>query len=215
MKENWTELVFVIDRSGSMSGLETDTIGGVNAVLAKNREVEGNAYVTTILFDHQIEYLHDHVDLRKISNLTSKDYYVRGCTALLDAVGDAINHVDRVRRYMPKQFRAEKVIVTIVTDGLENASKRFTYPAVKKLIEEKTEDGWEFIFLGANIDVAAEADRLGIAREYAAPYLADDMGTGIAYEAIATAQVMSRTVGSAKPGWADAVRKDAAKRGKR
>ncbi|MBR1829553.1 MAG: VWA domain-containing protein [Atopobiaceae bacterium] len=210
---NLTELVFVIDRSGSMAGLEGDTIGGVNAVLAENREVEGDAFVTTVLFDHKIEYLHDHVDLRKVGNLTSKDYYVRGCTALLDAVGDAITHVDRVRHYMPKPFRAKKVIVTIVTDGFENASKRFTYAKVKRLIEEKTAKGWEFIFLGANIDVAAEADRLGIAREYAAPYVSDGVGTQVAYEAVACAQKMSRTFGAAAPSWADAVRADAAARG--
>ena len=214
MKKDKTELVFVIDRSGSMGGLEGDTIGGVNAVLAKNREVEGKAYVTTVLFDHQIEYLHDHVDLHKVADLTSKDYYVRGCTALLDAVGDAITHIERVRHYVPKQFRAKKVIVTIVTDGLENASKRFTYAQVKQLIEEKTATGWEVIFLGANIDVAAEAGKLGIAQEYAAPYVADEAGTMVAYDAVACAQVMSRTVGAAAPSWANAVRADAAARAK-
>ena len=208
-----TELVFIIDRSGSMSGLESDTIGGVNAVLAENRTVEGEAFVTTLLFDHQIEYLHDHLDLREVSNLTRKDYYVRGCTALLDAVGDAITHLEKVHGYLPKQLRPQKVIVTIVTDGLENASRHYSYQQVKQLIEQKTEQGWEFIFLGANIDVAAEADKLGILQENAAPYLSDGVGTQVAYEAVACAQRMSRVSGTTLPSWADAVREDVAARG--
>ncbi|MDO5120026.1 MAG: vWA domain-containing protein [Coriobacteriales bacterium] len=212
MENNLTELVFVIDRSGSMGGLESDTIGGVNSVLAENRQIDGEAYVTTVLFDHEIMYLHDHVDLREVTDLTRKDYQVRGCTALLDAVADAIKHTDRVQGYLPKPFRAKKVIVTVVTDGLENASKRYSYTQVKSLIEEKTAQGWDFLFLGANIDVAAEADRLGIARENAAPYLADSMGTSVAYEAVACAQRMSRTKGHVDKSWAAGVRADHAKR---
>jgi len=213
LDKNLTELVFVIDRSGSMQGLEKDTIGGVNSVLEKNRAVEGEAFVTIILFDHEIKYLYDHVDLRKVSNLTPADYQVRGCTALLDAVREAIEHTGRVHHYVPKSFRPKNVICTIVTDGLENASKRFTYRQIKQLIEKKETQGWEFLFLGANIDVAAEAGKLGISRENAAPYVADDKGTFIAYEAVAHAQVARRTVGAMPCGWADSVRADAAKRG--
>lgn len=212
MKKNLTELVFVIDRSGSMCGLESDTIGGVNAVLAQNRTVDGDANVTTILFDNRISYLHDHVDLREVKDLTRDDYYVGGCTALLDAIGEAIEHTEKVQGYLPKGHRAEHIIVTIVTDGLENASRRFTYPQIKRMIGAHREQGWEFIFLGANIDVEAEADRLGISTENAAPYLSDDMGTHLAYESVACANVAVRTCGSMPAGWADAVRDDVKKR---
>jgi len=213
MKKDLTELVFVIDRSGSMGGLESDTIGGVNATLAKNRAVEGEANVTTILFDHHIEYLHDHVNLRKVADLTEKDYWVRGSTALLDAVAEAINHTDKVQHYLPKPFRAKNVVMTIVTDGFENASRKYSYPEVKRMIEEHQEKGWVFLFLGANIDVAAEAGKLGIASDYAAPYVADGVGTHVAYEAVAHANISMRKCGSVSPSWANGVRADAAKRG--
>lgn len=213
MSKKNAELVFVIDRSGSMGGLESDTIGGVNAVLAENRKLKGEAHVTTVLFDHEIKYLHDHANLRDVADLTSRDYQVRGCTALLDAVGDAITHTTRVQGYIPKAFRADKVIVTIVTDGFENASKRYTYAQIRKLIDEKTGEGWEFLFLGANIDVAAEAGKLGIRQEYATPYVSDGMGTRLAYEAVACAQVSARTVGHVDSAWANPTRADAANRG--
>lgn len=208
-----TELVFVIDRSGSMGGLESDTIGGVNAVLAKNRTAPGEAQVTTALFDHEILYLHDHQDLRRVQDLTRRDYQVRGCTALLDAVGDTIEHVDRVQGYLPAAHKADHVIVTIVTDGYENASKRWDYARVKRAIEAHKELGWEFLFLGANIDVAAEASRIGISADYAAPYVADGMGTQVAYEAVAAANVAVRACGYAPKSWANAVRADARARG--
>lgn len=208
-----TELVFVIDRSGSMGGLESDTIGGVNAVLDRNRDTDGQAFVTTILFDNKIEYLHDHVDLGEVANLTKKEYWVRGCTALLDAVGEAITHTEKVQHYQPAGHQADKVVCAIVTDGLENASQRFTYPRIKQLIEARREEGWEFLFLGANIDVAAEATRLGIAQEMATPYVADDTGTHLVYEAMAEATVAARTFGAVPKSWAKNVRADAAKRG--
>ena len=208
-----SELVFIIDRSGSMAGLESDTIGGVNGVLAKNRAVEGTAHVTTMLFDNKLEYLHDHTDLKMVSDLTDKDYWVRGCTALLDAVAETIKHVEKVQGYLPAEARAEKVVVTIITDGLENASKRHTYAEVKRLIETHTEMGWDFLFLGANIDVAAEATRLGIREDHAAPYMSDSMGTAVAYEAVAAANLQSRTCGKVMPSWAKGVRADVAKRG--
>ena len=212
MKKNLTELVFVIDRSGSMCGLESDTIGGVNTVLAQNRAVDGDANVTTILFDNRISYLHDHVDLKEVKDLTRDDYHVGGCTALLDAIGEAITHTEKVQGYLPKDHRAEHVIVTIVTDGFENASRRYTYPQIKRMIEAHREQGWELIFLGANIDVEAEADRLGISADNAAPYVSDDKGTHLAYESVASANVAVRTCGSMPVGWADAVRADVKKR---
>ncbi len=211
--KNITELVFIIDRSGSMAGLESDTIGGINAVLNKNRTAPGTANVTTILFDHEIVYLHDHKSLAKVKNLTSRDYQVRGCTALLDAVGSGIKHVEKVQGYLPKPFRAANVVVTIVTDGYENASKRWTYDQIKRTIEEHKEQGWEFLFLGANIDVAAEAGKMGITADYAAPYIADGQGTHLAYEAVAQANYAVRACGSAPKGWAQRVRADAAARG--
>ena len=210
---NASELVFIIDRSGSMAGLESDTIGGVNGVLAKNRAVEGTAHVTTMLFDNRLEYLHDHVNLKEVENLTEKDYWVRGCTALLDAVAETIIHVEKVQGYLPAEAKADNVIVTIITDGLENASKRHTYAEVKRMIEERTELGWEFLFLGANIDVAAEATRLGIRQENAAPYMSDGVGTAVAYEAVAQANIQSRVCGRVMPSWAKGVREDVAKRG--
>ena len=210
---NTTELVFIIDRSGSMSGLESDTIGGVNGVLAKNRAVEGDAFVTTMLFDDKLEYLHDHKDLKEVGNLTDKDYWTRGCTALLDAVAETIIHIEKVQGYLPDKSKAEHVVVTIITDGLENASRRHSYAEVKRMIEAHTEMGWEFLFLGANIDVAAEAGRLGIREDHAAPYLSDCAGTAVAYESIAEANVQTRTCGKVMPSWAAGVRADVAKRG--
>ena len=211
---NTTELVFIIDRSGSMSGLESDTIGGVNGVLAKNRAIEGTANVTTMLFDDKLEYLHDHVNLKEVANLTEKDYWTRGCTALLDAVAETIIHVEKVQGYLPADAKADQVVVTIITDGLENASKSHSYAEVKRMIEAHTEMGWEFLFLGANIDVAAEAGRLGIREDHAAPYMSDCEGTAVAYDAIAEANIQSRTCGHVMPSWAKGVRADVAKRGK-
>ena len=211
---NTTELVFIIDRSGSMSGLESDTIGGVNGVLTKNRAVEGMANVTTMLFDDRLEYLHDHKDLREVNNLTEKDYWVRGCTALLDAIAETIIHVEKVQGYLPKDAKADQVVVTIITDGLENASRRHNYAEVKRMIEAHTEMGWEFLFLGANIDVAAEAGRLGIREDHAAPYMSDSIGTMAAYESVAEANVQARKCGMVMPSWSRSVREDVAKRGK-
>ena len=210
---NISELVFIIDRSGSMAGLESDTIGGVNGVLAKNRAIEGTAHVTTMLFDNHLEYLHDHKDLKEVADLTDKDYWVRGCTALLDAVAETIIHVEKVQGYLPTEAKADNVVVTIITDGLENASRHHTYAEVKHMIEAHTEMGWEFIFLGANIDVAAEAGRLGIRADHAAPYMSDSMGTAVAYESVACANVQARTFGKVAPSWAQKVRDDVAKRG--
>lgn len=182
-----TEIVFILDASGSMTGLEDDTVGGFNSLIEKNREEPGEAVVSTVLFSNDTRVLHDRVDIREVSRLTRRDYECRGCTALLDAVGGAIRHVDLVQRVQPKGYEADKVLFVITTDGHENASRRFTYPQVKRMIEEHRERGWEFLFIGANIDAAAEAASLGIAPERAADYVADGRGTEVLYGAMASA----------------------------
>ncbi len=214
MKKNLTELVFVVDRSGSMAGLESDTIGGLNATLAKNREVDGECLVSIVLFDNVSDVIVDRRDIRDVPNLTTRQYQVRGCTALLDAVGDSIHYIDKVQHILPEDHRAEHVIFAIITDGFENASRHRTYPEVKRMIEAKQEQGWEFIFLGANIDAAAEAGRMGIRPDHASQYVCDDTGSALAYEAMACAQVSRRTTGAVDTNWNAAPKADAAKRGK-
>ena len=188
MKKNLTELVFILDRSGSMAGLEEDTIGGFNAMIKKQKEEEGEALISTVLFDHECEVIHDRIAVQKIVPLTSKEYYVRGCTALLDAVGHAIHHIGNVHKYAREEDRPAKTLFVITTDGMENASRTYSYETVKKMIEEKKEmRGWEFLFLGANIDAAGEAARFGISADHAADYHADRKGTGVIYEAMSEA----------------------------
>ncbi len=189
MKKNLTEIVFILDRSGSMAGLEKDTIGGFNAMIEKQKREPGEAMVSTVLFDNRSEVLHDRLSLEKIPAMTDKDYYVRGCTALLDAVGGAIHHIGNVHKYAREEDRPEKTIFVITTDGMENASRRYDYPKVKHMIErQKNKYGWEFLFLGANIDAAKEAARFGIHADRAANYHADHAGTALNYE------VLSETV---------------------
>lgn len=214
MKKGLTELVFILDRSGSMAGLESDTIGGFNSVLKKHQECEGEAVVSTVLFDNVSEVLHDRVDVRKVPPLTSADYQVRGCTALLDAVGGAIRHIERVQRYMPDEYKAEHVAFVITTDGLENASKRYTYDQVKRAIERKQEDGWEFLFMGANIDAAAEAARIGIRADRSATYVADTGGTKAVYESMADATCVLRSTSAIPDEWAAPIERDRASRWK-
>ncbi len=214
MKKNLTELVFVVDRSGSMAGLESDTIGGLNATLQKNREVEGECNVSIVLFDNVSEVLVDRKPINEVANLTTRQYQVRGCTALLDAVGDAIRYTEKVQTILPEDYRAEHVVFTIITDGMENASRHRTYPEVKRMIEAKQEQDWEFLFLGANIDAAAEAGRMGIRADRATQYVSDDAGTALAYEAMACAQVSRRTTGQVDAAWSAAPMADAARRGK-
>ena len=193
MKKNLTELVMIVDRSGSMSGLESDTIGGINAVLERNREAEGECIVSIVLFDDKTEVLYDRIDIDKAKKLTERDYWVRGCTALLDAVGGGIKHIERVQRYLPEEHRAEKVIFVITTDGLENASHKYGYREVKRTIERKQEEGWEFLFLGANIDAAAEAAHIGICADRAETYIPDSVGNNVMYEAVANATCSMRS----------------------
>ena len=188
MKKNLTELVFILDRSGSMAGLEDDTIGGFNAMIERQKKEPGEVYVSTVLFDNHREVLHDRVDIQNIRPMTRNDYYVRGCTALLDAIGHAIHHIGNIHKYAREEDRPGKTLFVITTDGMENASSTYTYESLKAEIERQKEKyGWEFIFLGANIDAAKEAGRFGIEAEHAVNYHADHQGTAIIYEAVSEA----------------------------
>lgn len=188
MRKNLTEIVFILDRSGSMSGLEADTIGGYNSLLEKQKKEEGEAIVSTVLFDDTQEVLHDRVDLEKMKPITDKEYYVRGCTALLDAVGGAIHHIGNVHKYAREEDRPEKTLFIITTDGMENSSRRYTYDKVKKMVErQKSKYGWEFLFLGANIDAIEVAGRFGIGADRAVNYECDSIGTEVNYKVLSKA----------------------------
>ena len=210
MKKNLTEIVFILDRSGSMSGLEDDTIGGFNSMIRKQKEETGEAYVSTILFNNRSQVIHDRVDVHRIAPMTRADYCVMGCTALLDAVGGAIHHIANVHKYAREEDRPEKTIFVITTDGMENASRVYTYDRVRKMIEhEKEKYGWEFLFLGANIDATAEAARFGIGAECAANYHADHAGTEVIYESISEAIHQVRACARPLDGdWKAKVEKD-------
>ena len=185
MRKNLTEIVFILDRSGSMRGLEKDTIGGYNGMIDKQKKEEGEALVTTVLFDDRIEVPYDRVPLGDLPEMTEKEYYVRGCTALLDAVGTMAERIATIHKYAREEDRPEHTIFIITTDGLENASRRFTYAQVKRLIGAQQEEyGWEFIFLGANIDAVKAAGDIGIRRERAVNYRCDPVGTKLNYEAM-------------------------------
>ena len=199
MKKGLTEVVFILDRSGSMSGLEADTIGGYNSMLAKQKKEEGEAILSTVLFDDRCEVLHDRMEVKKIEPLTDNEYYVRGCTALLDALGGAIEHIGKVHKAMPEDDRPEKTLFIITTDGMENASKRYDYAKVKKLVEKKKKKhGWEFIFMGANIDAVEVAGRFGVAKNRAVRYQSDSVGTQINFEVMSKMVSCARSSGNAK-----------------
>ena len=194
MKKNLTELVFILDRSGSMAGLERDTIGGFNAMMEKQKQEPGETLVSTVLFDHTSQVIYDRVPLENLQPLTEKEYYVRGSTALLDAVGGAIRHIGNVHKYAREEDVPEKTLFVITTDGMENASRRYDYDRVKAMIRHQQERyGWEFLFLGANIDAAQEAGRFGIRPECAADYHADSRGTRVIYESLSQAVCQVRT----------------------
>jgi len=215
MKKNLTEIVFILDRSGSMAGLEDDTIGGFNAMIAKQQKEQGEAFVSTVLFDNISEVIHDRVDIQKIEPMTRKDYYVRGCTALLDAVGKAIHHIGNVHKYTREEDRPEKTIFVITTDGMENASRQYSYKDLKRMIERQKEKyGWEFLFLGANIDAAKEAARFGIREDHAANYHADRQGTAVIYEAVSEAVCSVRASRPMSREWKRSIDEDYQKRGK-
>ena len=195
MKTNRTELAFILDRSGSMCGLEADTIGGYNAMLEKQKKEAGEAIVTTVLFDDQYELLHDRIDLRGIAPITDREYYVRGSTALLDAIGKTIQKIANIQKRTAPELRADRVLFVITTDGHENASREYSYSKVKALVErQKKQYGWEFLFLGANIDAIATAQRFGIEADRAVDYHADGEGTQLNY------QVLSETVSCLRAG---------------
>ena len=193
MKKGLTEIVFILDRSGSMSGLERDTIGGYNSMLERQKKEEGDAVISTVLFDDKIEVLHDREDLFEVENITDRDYYVRGCTALLDAVGSAIQRISSIQNELPEDERPEKTMFIITTDGMENASREYTYAKVKKLVEEKKKkQHWEFIFLGANIDAVEVAGRFGVSKNRAVRYECDSAGTKLNFK------MMSKMVSCAR-----------------
>ncbi len=221
MRKGLTELVMIMDRSGSMSGLETDTIGGFNSMIEKQKKEDGEAFVSVILFDHETELLYDRVPIHNVEPMTAKQYYVRGSTALLDAVGGAIHHTAMIHRYAREEDRPEKTLFIITTDGMENSSTRYTYADVKRMIEhEKEKYHWEFMFLGANIDAVEESSRFGIHASRAASFHNDDSGIRLNYNTISeivscarqapSAQDMSASFNS-KDAFAP-IRKDFAKR---
>ena len=215
MKNNITELVFILDRSGSMSGFEADTIGGFNSTIERQKEQEGKVYVSTVLFDNYSEVIHDRVDINEIKPMTRKDYNVRGCTALLDAIGGAIHHIGNVHKYARPEDVPEHTIFIITTDGMENASQRYSSQDIKAKIKRQTEKyGWEFIFLGANIDATREAARFGITEDRAANYHADHKGTAVIYEAVCDAVCSVRASKPMSAGWKQKVDEDYKKRGK-
>ena len=184
-KNNIVDVVFILDRSGSMGGLESDTIGGFNSMLEKQRKLEGKAYITTVLFDDQYELLHDRIDISKVKNITEKEYYVRGSTALLDAIGKTIAKEKAIQDTLGKNEKADKVLFVIITDGLENSSREYNSTTVKKLIEtQKEKYGWEFLFLGANIDAIETANTIGISAERAVNYKSDSIGTKKNYDTL-------------------------------
>ena len=215
MKKNLTELVFILDRSGSMAGLEKDTIGGFNAMVEKQKGEAGEAYISTILFDNHSEVIHDRMRLTEVPRMTEKDYYVRGCTALLDAVGGAIHHIGNVHKYAREEDRPEKTLFVITTDGMENASRRYSYEKVRDMItRQKEKYGWEFLFLGANIDAAREAARFGIEADRAANYHADTIGTGVIYEAVSETVCNFRASRPLAADWKKNIDSDYRKRGR-
>ena len=224
MRENLTELVFILDRSGSMSGLESDTIGGFNSMIRKQKKEDGEAFVSTVLFDDSCDVIHDRVKISDVKELTDEDYFVRGCTALLDAVGGAIHHIRNVHRYAREEDVPEKTLFIITTDGMENASTRYSYEKVKSMVEKaKEKANWEFLFLGANIDAVSVAGRFGIDPRRAVNYECDSAGTNLNFKVMSQVVTCARKCGSAMDlgkeldcgEILEPIRKDYAKRHKR
>ena len=216
MKNNITELVFILDRSGSMSGLESDTIGGFNSMIEKQKKVDGKCFVTTVLFDTKIDRIHDRVGLTEIRPMTDRDYTPGGSTALLDAMGDTIRHVARIHKYARPEDVPEYTTFVIMTDGLENASCRYSSDEVKKLVEhEKEKYGWEFLFLAANIDAIETAGRIGISQDRAVDYMADTAGTELAFYSVAETVCAQRKGSPIDVSWSSKIRADHTKRNKR
>lgn len=216
MKNNVTELVFILDRSGSMAGLERDTIGGFNAMIEKQKKQDGGCYVSTVLFDDVSEVLHDRVKLEDIPKMTDRDYTVRGCTALIDAIGGAIHHIGNIHKYARPEDVPEHTLFVITTDGQENASRRYTSEQVKQMIARQQEKyGWEFLFIGANIDAVETAARYGIHKDRAVNYHADGEGTHVLYEEVAKAVSKVRASAPLNANWSKEIHADYVRRGKK
>ena len=216
MKRNLTELVFILDRSGSMQGLEGDTIGGFNAMMEKQKREPGEALVSTILFDDRTQVLHDRVKVGEVGPITEKEYYVRGCTALLDAIGGAIHHIGNIHKYARSEDVPEHTLFVITTDGMENASRRYSARQVKEMIQRQKEKyGWEFLFLGANIDAVETAGHLGIAPDRAVNYHCDSEGTRLNYQVVGQAVAAVRCRATLDGRWKEAIEEDFRKRQKK
>lgn len=213
-KDNITELVFILDRSGSMEGLEGDTIGGFNAMIAKQKKEDSKTYVSTILFDNVSEVLYDRINLTDIPKMTNKDYTVRGCTALIDAIGGAIHHISNIHKYARKEDVPAHTMFVIITDGQENASQRYSSDEVKKMIEgQKEKYGWEFLFIGANIDAVQTAAQFGISRNRAVNYNADSKGTKVLYETLSEPILAMRSSAPICDTWGQNIEEDFSQRG--
>lgn len=215
MRKNRTELVMILDRSGSMAGLESDTIGGYNSMLKRQKETEGEVLVSTVLFNDRSEVIYDRVPLERMPQMTEKEYYAGGCTALLDAVGGAIHHIGNVHKYAREEDRPEKTIFVITTDGMENASREYSYERLKRMVEDRKEKyGWEFLFLGANIDAIETAGRFGIHEDRAANYNSDHEGTALNYKVLAdTVCAMRASEAPIGAEWKKRIDEDYAERG--
>lgn len=213
MKKNLTEIVFILDRSGSMSGLEADTIGGFNSMIAKQKKAEGDALISTVLFDSTSEVLHDRVDVQRVRQMTNRDYEVGGCTALLDAIGGAIRHIGNIHKYARPEDVPEHTMFIITTDGMENASRFYSVDRVRHMIERQTEKyGWEFLFLGANIDAIETARSFGIGADRAVNYHSDSEGTQLNYEVLSDAISAVRSSQPIPEGWKERIDEDFKKR---
>ena len=212
IENNVTELVFILDRSGSMSGLESDTIGGFNSLIEKQRKQDGECYVSTVLFDDESEVIHDRVRLADIEPMTDKEYYVRGCTALIDAIGGAIHHVQNIHKYARPEDVPAHTMFVITTDGLENASRKYSSSEVKRMVERQKELGWEFLFIGANIDAVETAKHFGIGADRAVDYTADAKGTSVVYESVADTVGCMRSGRAIRPCWSKKIKEDHEKR---
>lgn len=208
MKKGLTELVFILDKSGSMSGTEADTIGGYNAMLKKQQDVGGQCYLTTVLFDNSYELLHDRIDLRAVAPMTDNEYFVGGSTALLDAIGTTIGKITSAQNHTQPDYRAEKILFVIITDGEENASREYTADRVRSLIEERKASGWEFVFLGANIDAVAAAGRIGIDPRRVQNFQSDSQGVRLNYKVMSDAVTAFRMKNILPDDWDEAIRKD-------
>nr|WP_300090365.1 vWA domain-containing protein [Sedimentibacter sp.] len=216
MKNNLTEMVFILDKSGSMSGLEQDTIGGFNSMLERQKKEEGEALVTTVLFDNNYDLLHERMNIRNVDFLSSREYFVGGSTALLDAIGRTINRISKSISESSEQFRPGKVIFVIITDGMENSSREFTFRKIKDMIElKKSKYAWDFIFLGANIDAAETASNLGIDEERAANFCPDSEGTMLNYKVVSEAVSNFRKGIKVEADWKSEIESDYNKRGRK